>query len=263
MVNIRVIPSLLLHDQSLVKTVKFKKFNYIGDAINTVRIFNQMEVDELIFLDISATKLGKTPDFSIIEDIANECFMPFAYGGGIRNIEEITRIHKIGVEKIALNSYALENPEFIKTAADLFGSQSVILSVDIKKNIFGKYEVLYQGRKKIKKTDPLEFILMAEEYGAGEILLNSVDRDGTWSGYDTELIKKVTSRISIPLIASGGAGRISDFYDAVSKGGASAVAAGSMFVYQGKDLGVLINYPSRNELESILNFNNSKEYYSE
>lgn len=261
MVNIRVIPCLLLHNQSLVKTVRFGKFNYIGDAINTVRIFNQMEVDELIFLDIAASKQGSNPDFSMIEDIANECFMPFAYGGGIRNIEEIYKIHKIGVEKIAINSHALENPEFIKIASDLFGSQSVIVSVDIKRNLLGRYEIYYQGKKRIKKTDPLDFILMAEDYGAGEILLNSVDRDGTWSGYDIELIKKITERISIPLIASGGAGRIGDFHNAVYEGGASAVAAGSMFVYQGKDLGVLVNYPSRQELESVLNFNNNKEYY--
>lgn len=263
MVNIRVIPCLLLHNQSLVKTVRFRKFNYIGDAINTVRIFNQMEVDELIFLDIAASKEGLSPDFSIIEDIANECFMPFTYGGGIRNIEEIYKIHKIGVEKIAINSYALENPEFIKIASDLFGSQSVIVSVDIKKNLLGKNEIYYQGNKKIKKLDPLEFILLAEEYGAGEILLNSVDRDGTWSGYDIDFIKKITEKISIPLIASGGAGKISDFHDAVYKGGSSAVAAGSMFVYQGRDLGVLVNYPSRQELKSILDFNNNKKYYSE
>lgn len=263
MVSSRVIPCLLLHDDSLVKTVKFRKINYIGDAINTVRIFNQMEVDELIFLDISASKNNKPPDFKIIENIANECFMPFAYGGGIRSVDEINRIHKIGVEKIALNTYALENPEFIKIASDTFGSQSIIVSVDIKKNMFGKYEIHYQGNQKIKKYEALEFIKLAQDKGAGEILLNSVDRDGTWTGYDIEFIKKITSEISIPLIASGGAGNIEDFYKAVSIGGASAVAAGSMFVYQGKDLGVLINYPSRIELDKIINYNNNKFYYNE
>ena len=262
MVNIRVIPCLLLHDESLVKTIRFKKINYIGDAINTVRIFNQMEVDELIFLDISASKMKRPPDFEIIEQIANECFMPFTYGGGIRNADDIQRIHKIGVEKIALNTFALEKPEFIKTASYLFGSQSIIVSVDIKKNLLGKHEIFYQGKQKIKKYEPLEFIKLAQDYGAGEILLNSVDRDGTWNGYDIEFIRKITREISIPLIASGGAGKIDDFYKAVSIGGASAVAAGSMFVYQGKDLGVLINYPSRTELDKILSYNNSKTYYN-
>jgi imidazole glycerol-phosphate synthase subunit HisF len=255
MVNIRVIPCLLLKGESLVKTIKFKKFNYIGDAINTVSIFNQMEVDELIFVDIEASKLNKSPNFELLESLANECFMPFTYGGGIKTASEIYKIHKIGVEKISINTIALENPEFIKLAADLFGNQSIIVSVDVKKNILGKYEIFYQGRQKINKFDPLEFILLAQDYGAGEILLNSVDRDGTWIGYDTELIKKITNEISIPLIALGGAGRVSDFLDAVSKGHASAVAAGSMFIYQGKEMGVLINYPSRSELDKILKYN--------
>ena len=262
MVSTRVIPCLLLNEGSLVKTIKFKKYTYVGDAINTVRIFNQMEVDELIFLDISASKNNRPPDFKIIEDIANECFMPFAYGGGITTAVQIYKIHKIGVEKISLNTFALENPEFIKIAADLFGSQSVIVSVDIKKNIFGKYEIYYSGKSKVKKYEPLEFIQLVQDYGAGEILLNSVDRDGTWAGYDIDFIKKITKEISIPLIASGGAGKTEDFYDAVTLAGASAVAAGSMFVFQGKDLGVLINYPSREELKELLNLNQNKEYYS-
>jgi imidazole glycerol-phosphate synthase subunit HisF len=256
MLSVRVIPCLLLKGESLVKTIKFNKLNYIGDAINTVRIFNQMEVDELIFLDINASKTGSPPNFKLLEDIANECFMPFTYGGGIRNAEDINTIHKIGIEKVALNNYALENPEFIKVASYLFGSQSVIVSVDIKKNLLGKHEIYYRGNQKIKKYEPLEFIRLAQELGAGEILLNSVDRDGTWTGYDVDFIKKIAKVISIPLIACGGAGKIDDFYIAVSEGGASAVAAGSMFVFQGKDLGVLVNYPSRKELENVLNFNN-------
>jgi imidazole glycerol-phosphate synthase subunit HisF len=258
MLNVRVIPCLLLKGESLVKTIKFNKLNYIGDAINTVRIFNQMEVDELIFLDINASKAGTPPNFRLLEDIANECFMPFTYGGGIRNVDDIKTIHKIGIEKVALNTYALENPDFIKVSSYLFGSQSVIVSIDVKRNLFGKHEIFYQGSQKIKKYEPLEFIKIAQELGAGEILINSVDRDGTWQGYDVEFIKKITKEISIPLIASGGAGRIEDFYKVVSEGRASAVAAGSMFVFQGQDLGVLVNYPSRNELENVLNFNNKK-----
>lgn len=249
--QIRIIPCLLLQNKSLVKTVKFKNPAYIGDPINTVRIFNQMEVDELIFLDITATASHKQPDFDLIENIASECFMPVCYGGGIRDTVTMQKIYKAGIEKIAINTYALENPEFLKMAAELFGSQSVILSVDVKKNFFGKYEILYRGHKKIVKKELVEYVLEAEELGVGEILLTSVDRDGSWSGYDLELIKNLTEKISVPLIACGGAGKLQDFYDAVVKAGASAVAAGSMFVYQGKDLGVLINYPSREELSRI------------
>lgn len=244
----RIIPCLLLQGKSLVKTVKFKNPQYIGDPINTVRIFNQMEVDELILLDIGATKLGTQPQFELIEDIASECFMPICYGGGIRDIESMQRIYRSGVEKIAINTYALEHPEFIKIASEIFGSQSLILSVDVKKNLFGKYEIYYQGHNTFYKRDLYNYILEAEKFGVGEILLTSVDRDGTWEGYDLSLIKSVSEKISVPLIAAGGAGKLTDFYDATVKAGASAVAAGSMFVYQGKNLGVLINYPSAKEL---------------
>lgn len=246
--QVRVIPCLLLKDQSLVKTIKFKNPAYIGDPINTVRIFNQLEVDELIFLDISASKLQKQPNLNLIENIASECFMPISYGGGIRDITTMRKIYKAGVEKIAINTYALEKPEFLKTASEIFGSQSIILSVDVKKNFFGKYEIYYRGQEKIIKKDLVEYILEAQELGVGEILLTSVERDGTWDGYDLNLIRTVTEKISVPLIANGGAGKLQDFYDAVVKGGASAVAAGSMFIYQGKDLGVLINYPSHKEM---------------
>ncbi|MGB9696564.1 MAG: AglZ/HisF2 family acetamidino modification protein [Ignavibacteria bacterium] len=249
--HIRVIPCLLLYNQSLVKTVKFKNPNYIGDPINTVRIFNQMEVDELIFLDINATTLNKQPDFNFIEKITGECFMPICYGGGIQDLQTMEKIYKIGVEKIAINTYAIENPYFIKQASEAFGSQSIIISIDVKKNLFGKYEIYYRGKNKIKKIDLLEYVLQTENLGAGEILLTSVDRDGTWSGYDLTLIKAVTERISIPLICCGGAANLTDFHDAVLLAGASAVAAGSMFVYQGKDLGVLINYPSAAELDRL------------
>lgn len=244
----RIIPCLLLEGKSLVKTVKFKNPQYIGDPINTVRIFNQMEADELILLDIGATKRGTQPQFELIEDIASECFMPICYGGGIRDIESMQRIYRAGVEKIAINTYALEHPEFIKIASEIFGSQSLILSIDVKKNLFGKYEIYYQGHNTFYKKDLYNYILEAEKFGVGEILLTSVDRDGTWDGYDLSLIKSVSEKISVPLIAAGGAGKLTDFYDATVKAGASAVAAGSMFVYQGKNLGVLINYPSVKEL---------------
>ena len=252
MLRTRVMPCLLLQGESLVKTVKFKKLNYIGDAINTVRIFNQMEVDELIFLDIQATVERRKPPFEIIQDIASECFMPFAYGGGIRDLDDIKRIFSIGVEKIVINSYAYEHPEFITLAADKFGSQSIIVSIDSKKNFWGKYEVFTQRGRKKTKMSPIEYAQKMERLGAGEIFINSIEKDGTWDGYDITLIQDVSAAVKIPVIACGGAGSIADLGKAVKEGGASAVAAGSLFVYQAKDLGVLINFPEQAELQKAI-----------
>lgn len=253
MLNVRVMPCLLLKEASLVKTVKFKKYNYIGDAINTVKIFNQMEVDELVFLDITATLENRKPNFSLIQDIASECFMPLSYGGGIKDIEDIRKLFRIGVEKVIINSYAFENPTFIKTLSGTFGCQSIIASIDVKRRFGGAYEVYIQGGRKKTGKDPVTYAKYVEKMGAGEILLNSIDRDGTWSGYDIHLAQKVTSQVNVPVISCGGAGKTKDFTEVVRVGGASAVAAGSMFVYQGKDLGVLINFPAREELEKALN----------
>ena len=252
MLQTRVIPCLLLKNNALVKTVKFNKPNYIGDAINTIRIFNQMEVDELIFLDINATNENKKPPFNLIADIASECFMPFSYGGGLRTIEDIKQIFTIGVEKVSINSYAMENPSFIREASDKFGSQSIVVSIDVKKTFRGKYIVYTNSGKKKININPVEYAKKIEKYGAGEILLNSIDKDGTWDGYDIDLLKSITSVVNIPVVSCGGAGKIHHLAEAVSIGGASAVTAGSMFVYQGKDLGVLINYPTRDELKNIL-----------
>jgi cyclase len=251
MLKTRVMPCLLLRNGALVKTIKFDKFNYIGDPINAVRIYNEKEVDELIFLDITATLEKRKPNFKLVSEIASECFMPLAYGGGVRTIEDLMELFKIGVEKVVINSYAAENSEFITEAANLFGSQSIIVSIDLKKNSLGQYQVYTNSGKKKTDFHPVEYAIRMQEKGAGEIFLTSIDRDGTWEGYDIDLIRQITEDISIPVIASGGAGKIDDLLKAVQVGGASAVAAGSMFVYQGKDLGVLIKFPQKSELKKL------------
>lgn len=252
MLKTRVIPCLLLKDGSIVKTVRFKKVNYIGDPVNTIRIFNQMEVDEIVFLDITATTENRKPDFELIENMAGECFMPLAYGGGIRSTDDIKTILSLGVEKVVVNTFSTECPSFVKEASDLFGSQSIIVSIDARGNLFDGYEIYNHGGRVNTGLDPVTFAKEAERLGAGEILLTSIERDGTWNGYDIKLIKRVNDVVNIPLIACGGAGKVEDFRDAVKRGGASAVAAGSMFVYHMKDLGVLINFPKKDELEKVL-----------
>jgi len=251
MLKTRVMPCLLLSDSRLVKTVRFDNPNYIGDPVNAVKIYNEKEVDELIFLDINATINKKPPSFKTINEISNECFMPLTFGGGIRNIDDMKKIYYSGVEKISINSYALEEPYFIKQASGQFGSQSIVVSIDARLEKTGEYRVFSHGGRVKTKFSPSEFALMMEKCGAGEILLTSIDKEGTMSGYDTNLIHQVTESVSIPVIACGGAGKIEDFKDAV-KAGASAVAAGSMVVYQGKNRGVLINFPKRDELKEVL-----------
>ena len=252
MKRIRVIPVLLLQNGGLVKTIKFKKPNYIGDPINAVKIFNEKEVDELVFLDIEATKLGKEPDYNKIEEIASECFMPLGYGGGIKNIEQVKRIIGIGVEKVILNSSATANPQLIGEVAKIYGNQCAVVSVDVRKDMFGKY-VCYttSGKNKVKQKIT-DFVKMLENEGAGEIILTSIDREGTFKGYDIDLIKKVSELVNIPVVANGGASKIEDFTNAIINGGASAVSAGSLFVYKSENRGVLINYPSQKDLKEIV-----------
>ena len=252
MISTRVIPCLLLKGAGFVKTTKFADPIYLGDPINTVKIFNDKEVDEIAILDITATRDGQPPKFDLLTNIANQCFMPLSYGGGLRNLEDIRRILSIGFEKVIINSHALENPAFVRQAADVCGSQSVVVCLDIKKSFFGKYEVHTQGGKRKIKGSPADIAKQMEQQGAGEILLQSVDRDGTMAGYDIDLIHSVTQVLSIPVIACGGAGKVEDFAAAVKQGGASAVAAGSMFVFHGRRRAVLINHPTRAELEAVL-----------
>lgn len=218
--------------------------------MNAVKIFNEKEVDELIFLDISAGDKG--PSFDLLVQIASECFMPFTYGGGISTIEHIKKLIKLGVEKISLNSAAFTHPELISKAAEMLGSSSVVVSIDVKKNFWGKYTVVtHQGKKSIGLS-PTEAALLAEKHGAGEIMLNSVDADGTREGYDLKLIRTVAETVSIPVIACGGAGSIQDLKNAL-EAKASAAAAGSLFVFRGKHRAVLINYPTASEISNLMN----------
>jgi len=247
----RVIPCLLLRNGGLVKTVKFENPKYIGDPINAVRIFNDKEVDELAFLDISATPTGTQPNFDLIADIASEAFMPFAYGGGITTLEQIKRLFATGVEKVILNSAASHDPSLISRAAEHAGSQSVVVSIDVRKSWLRKHSVLTRCGTVDLKINPVDYAKKAEAAGAGEILLTSVDRDGTMSGYDLELVEAVARAVSIPVIASGGAGSLEDFHSAIASG-ASAVAAGSLFVFHGRHRAVLITYPEYGELEKVL-----------
>lgn len=249
---LRVIPALLLKNEGLVKTIKFKDPTYVGDPINAVKIFNDKEVDELLFIDIQATKEEKRPNFELVSRISREAFMPFGYGGGVRNLEDMSRLFRLGVEKVSVNSYAIENPDFIAEAANSFGSQSVVASIDVKKDASGKYWVFDHRTYSTTKLDPVEFAVLMERKGAGEILLNSVDRDGTFDGYDIDIIKKIAQSVRIPVIALGGAGKLEDFREAVKTGGASAVAAGSFFVFHGRHRAVLITYPDKDELKKVL-----------
>lgn len=253
MLKTRVIPCLLLKNQGLVKTIKFDKLAYIGDPINTVRIYNEKEVDELIFLDITATSKHQKPDLRIISEIASECFMPFTYGGGVHCSEDVQKIFSLGVEKIAINSCAVKNPSFIKEISERFGSQSIVVSIDVKRSFWGRYRVWSHSERTSSNLDPVQFAVLMERMGAGELLLTSVDRDGTMEGYDIDLIKQVTGAVNIPVIVCGGAGNMDHFAKAVSEGGAAAVAAGSMVVYQGKNRSVLINFPSKSDIRGVFN----------
>lgn len=244
-------PCLLLRNGALVKTVKFRNPGYIGDPLNAIRIFNEKEVDELIFLDISATIENRKPSFDLLGEIATECFMPLSYGGGVRSIEDMNEIFRLGIEKVAINSYALENPEFIKIAADKYGSQSIVVSMDVAKKSFGRYEVMTYGGRRGTSKDPIAYAKEMEKMGAGELILTSIDRDGTCEGYDIDLTYRVSSEVSIPVIACGGAGSLKDLRNVVKNGGASACAVGSMVVYYGRNHAVLISFPDHKELERI------------
>jgi len=251
MIRPRVIPCLLLKNEGLVKTVKFKDPKYLGDPINIVRIFNDKEVDELIFLDILATVEDHRPNFDLLGKITSECFMPLGYGGGIRDMEDVKRLLSIGVEKFVLNTSAVENPALIRAAADHAGSQAVVISIDVKKTLFGKFEVFTRAGKKGTGLDPVKFAVDMEQQGAGEIFVNSIDRDGTMQGYDLDLIRRVAESVTVPVVACGGAGNINHLAEAV-KAGASAAAAGSLFVFQGPLRGVLISYPAQEELKRVM-----------
>lgn len=241
--RVRIIPVLLLHKAGLYKTIQFKNPGYIGDPINSVKIFNEKEADELVLLDYRASKENTAIDFNKIGEIAGEAFMPMAYGGGIKNFADAKKVFDAGYEKIALNTILFSRPQLVKEIAEVYGAQSIIGSMDVKKNLFGKYKVYSHSGSTSTGHDPVEWAKSLEQYGVGEIMLNAIERDGTWEGYDEGLIEKVSAAVTVPLIACGGAANTGDMKKAVTAG-ASAVAAGSMFVYQKKGMGVLISFPS-------------------
>lgn len=251
MITPRVMPCLLLKGEGLVKTVKFENPKYLGDPRNIMKIFNEKEVDEIIILDIYATLEGRKPKFELIREIVSEAFMPVAYGGGLKEIEDIKQLMNIGIEKVVISSYAIENPSFIKEAVNFFGSQSIVVCLDVKRNIIGKTSVfIYGGRKKVNKK-PEDLAKIMQDMGAGEIIINSIDRDGTMQGYDIDLVRSVALAVKVPVVACGGAGGERDVLSVVNEGGASAAAAGSMFVFQGKHKAVLISYPGQEELKML------------
>lgn len=239
----RVIPVLSLDGEDLVKTTQFKKPRYLGDPINAVKIFNGKSIDELCILDITASKNNKAPQFDLLKDIAVQAFMPLSYGGGITSTDQIKRLFKMGYEKVILNTSFINHPELISQAVTFAGSQSVVVSIDIKRNLLGK-PIAYTLDGTIKvNQNPVELAVYAEKLGAGEIIINSIDRDGMMNGYDLDIIKEVANAVSIPVIACGGAATVQDFKKALAEG-ASAVAAGSLFVYYGLKKAVLITAPS-------------------
>ncbi len=252
MLRTRVIPCLLLKGDGLVKTKAFKDPVYVGDPTNAIRIFNDKEVDELVLLDIQASREGRGPAFKTIREFAEECFMPVAYGGGIRSIDDARAVLALGVEKIVVNTMAVEQPQLIADLAAEFGAQAVVVSIDARKKFLGGYEVYKAGGTKKTGLTPVDFARRMVALGAGELLVTSIDRDGMMNGYDLALIRDIADAVPVPVIASGGAATLDHFAQAVINGHASAVAAGSMFVFHGRHRAVLISYPTREELTRVL-----------
>ncbi len=240
-----------MKDHGFYKTIQFNSPRYLGDPINIVKLFNDKEAYELAILDISATPERKSPDFNYLSEIAGECFMPIGYGGGIRAVQDIRKVLSMGYEKVIINAEAVRSPDLVQKGSKEFGSQSIVVSIDVRKGANGGYEVHTNGGRERTGLDPVEHAKNMERLGAGEILLTSIERDGTMNGYDLELIKRVSSSVSVPVLASGGAGKIEHFSDAV-RSGASAVVAGSLFVYYGKHRAVLINFPDTDRLKTVL-----------
>ena len=251
-IKTRVIPVLLLRNDGLVKTVKFKNPTYIGDPINSVRIFNEKEVDELVFLDISATPEKRGPNFDLLQDVAGEAFMPMSYGGGISSFEDAKRILSIGFEKVVLNTLAHSDPDAVRKIVSVYGSQAVVACLDVKKSMLGTLSLFTHSGATAIKSSIDEHLSNLKAMNVGEILINSIDKDGTQSGYDYKTLKYISDRVDIPTVACGGAKSIDCFVQAVTEAGCSAVAAGSMFVFHGKHRAVLISYPKRADLERLL-----------
>lgn len=248
----RVIPVLMLHQGGLYKSVKFSNHRYVGDPINAVRIFNDKEVDEMIVLDIDATREKREPDMRLLSELAGEAFMPMGYGGGLSHIEHVKRVLYEGYEKVIFNNAAIHNLRLIEQTARLFGSSSTVVSIDAGKNWMGRYKVYEQNGRKAIQTSLSEHVKNVTNAGAGEIFISSIDKDGTFEGYDIPLIKAVSASVDIPVIANSGAASVLDFKKAVEEGGASAVAAGSMFVFKMPHKAVLITYPDEASLSKLI-----------
>jgi cyclase len=253
MLRTRVIPVLLLQEGGLVKGQQFKKHKYLGDPINAVKIFNEKEVDELVFLDISATNEQREPNYEVIADIASEAFMPFGYGGGLTTVRQIEKLFSLGVEKSIINSAAFHRPQLITDAAKVSGSQSIVVSMDVKKTLLGSYEVYVNNGQLKTKHDPVIYAQKMQELGAGELIVCSIDREGTGKGYDLRLLEMVSDAVDIPVVGLGGAACLQDLADARNKTKTSGLAAGDMFVFHGKHKAVLITYPKYSELMKLLN----------
>ena len=245
----RIIPVLLYSNQGLVKSVKFKDYTYIGDPINAVRIFNDCVTDEIVILDINASKNKTTIDLQLVKEVGEEANMPFSVGGGIDSISKIYELLKGGAEKVIINSAALQNVNFVKEAAAHFGSSTITVCIDIKKNFLGKYQVYSHKDKKNLGLDYFDYVKQIEDSGAGEIIIQSVDQDGMMKGYDEKLYQTLSKSINIPIIALGGAGSIADMENLWNNSSVNSFSAGSVFVYYGNMKGVLINYPNRNKNE--------------
>lgn len=244
----RIIPVLLLKNQVLVKSIQFKAHKYIGDPINAVRIFNDLKADELVFLDIEASKNNQLISLDFVKNVGEEAYMPFAVGGGIKSVDDIKAIINAGAEKVVINTYAGQNPDFIKKASGTFGSSAIVVCIDVKKKLFKGQRTWILNGKRSTAFEPIAFAQLMEKNGAGELIIQSIDRDGTMEGYDIELIKSISTSVSVPVVALGGAGKKEDLTEAYQTGHANGLAAGSLFVYQGKKRGVLINYPDKNDL---------------
>jgi len=251
----RIIPCLLVHNKGLVKTVKFKEGKYVGDPINAVKIFNEKEADELMVLDIDATVENREPDYKMIENLAVECRMPLCYGGGIKTVEQAQKIFNLGVEKIALSSAVLDNPLLVSEIAKEVGSQSVVVVLDVKKKMFGGYDIYTHNGTKKTKVDLEKFVKELQELGVGEIVINSIDNDGVMEGYDISLISKLKPLIYTPMTVLGGAGSKEDIKKLIKKFQIIGCAAGSIFVFKGKYKAVLINYPKQDEKLQIIEEN--------
>lgn len=247
----RLMPCLLLKDNGLVKSVKFKNHRYIGDPLNAVKIFNEKKADELVFLDITAGEEKRHINFDLAAELGEECLMPFAVGGGIKDLPTIKTLLKLGAEKVVLNSVLFDKLELLTEASGQFGVQSAVACIDVKKSLLGKYSVYKDGGKTNTGLNPIEWAKKIEAAGAGEIIIQSIDQDGVMKGYDFQLVQSVAEAVNIPVVALGGAGNYEDFRKAVKECGASAAAAGSRFIYHGKLNGVLINFPANDELQKI------------